>query len=349
MKTVKVGVIGFGYWGPNLARNFFDLPSAELVAIADLKEDRLQRARSFYPEVRTTTNYMDLFNMDLDAVVVSVPPALHYPIAKHCLENGLHVLIEKPMTQSSEHAEELIRKAESKELVLMVGHTFVYNSAVVALKKFIDSGELGDIYYIDTARLNLGLFQRDSNVLWDLAPHDISILLFLLGQDPVSISAYGAPCVIDNIFDVAYLNLIFPNQVPAHIHVSWLDPCKVRRITVVGSKKMIVFNDVENEQKLKIYDKGVDAPEYTDGFGEFHWNYRSGDILIPKIRVSEPLRQECHHFLDSIINKTRPESDGHNGLRVVKIIEAAENSLRNQSSKEIFAWDTLNMPALRQM
>lgn len=349
MKTIKVGVIGYGYWGPNLARNFFDLPSAELVAIADLKEERLQRARSFYPEVRTTTDYNDLFSMGLDAAIISVPPVLHYPIAKKCLENGLHVLIEKPMTQSSEHAEELIRLATAKGLVLMVGHTFVYNSAVVALKKFIDSGELGDIYYIDTARLNLGLFQRNSNVLWDLAPHDISILLYLLGQDPISISAYGTPCVFDNIFDVAYLNLIFPNQIPAHIHVSWLDPCKVRRITVVGSKKMIVFNDMENEQKLKIYDKGVDAPEYTDSYGEFHCNYRSGDIIIPNIRIAEPLRHECQHFIDSIINKTRPDSDGYDGLRVVKIIEAAENSVRNHSTKEIFAWETLNMPALRQM
>lgn len=349
MKTIKVGVIGYGYWGPNLTRNFFDLPSAELVAVADLKEERLQRAISFYPDIRTTANYNDLFNMDLDAVVVSVPPVYHYPIAKQCLENGLHVLIEKPMTQDSRQAEELIRLAEAKGLTLMVGHTFVYNSAVVALKKYIQSGELGDIHYIDTARLNLGLFQRDSNVLWDLAPHDISILLYLLDQSPVSVSAFGADCVFESSFDVAYLNLIFPNQIPAHVHVSWLDPCKVRRITVVGSKKMIVFNDMENENKLKIYDKGVDAPEYTDSFGEFQCNYRSGDIIIPKIRITEPLRQECQHFVDSIINKTQPYSDGYNGMQVVKIIEAAENSLRNHSSKETFAWELLNMPALRQM
>ncbi|MBV6392046.1 MAG: scyllo-inositol 2-dehydrogenase (NADP(+)) IolW [Anaerolineales bacterium] len=349
MNTVKVGIIGYGYWGPNLARNFFDLPSAELVAIADLREDRLSRARSFFPEVRTTTDYNELFAMDLDAVVVSVPPGLHYPVAKKCLQNGLHVLIEKPMTQNSEQAEELIQLAEARNLTLMVGHTFMYNSAVIALKKFIDSGELGDIYYVDAARLNLGLFQRESNVLWDLAPHDVSILLYLLGQDPVSVSAYGTSCVFDTIFDVAYVNLMFPNQIPAHIHVSWLDPCKVRRITVVGSKKMIVFNDMENEQKLKIYDKGVDAPEYTDGYGEFHCNYRSGDILIPNVRMTEPLRQECQHFLDSVSDKTRPDSDGYNGLRVVRIIEAAEYSLKNSSSKETFAWEPLNMPALRQM
>ncbi len=345
MKTIRVGVIGYGYWGPNLARNFFDLPSVELVAIADAKDDRLFRARSLYPDVRITQDYTDFFNMQLDAVVVAVPPVLHYPIAKKCLEQGLHVLVEKPMTQSSHHAEELIQLAESKNLVLMVGHTFTYNSAVVALKKYIESGELGEIYYIDTARLNLGLFQRDSNVLWDLAPHDISILLYLLDQKPISVTAQGIPCVFENMFDVAYVNLIFPNQIPAYIHVSWLDPCKVRRITVVGSKKMIVFNDLENEQKLKIYDKGVDAPEYTDSYGEFHCNYRSGDIIIPNIRVVEPLRQECQHFVDSILNSTQPDSNGQSGLNVVKILEAAEYSLKNNSSKEVITWETVNLSA----
>ncbi len=345
MKTIRVGVIGYGYWGPNLARNFFDLPSVELVAIADAKDDRLFRARSLYPDVRITQDYTDFFSLQLDAVVVAVPPVLHYPIAKKCLEQGLHVLVEKPMTQSSHHAEELIQLAESKNLVLMVGHTFTYNSAVVALKKYIESGELGEIYYIDTARLNLGLFQRDSNVLWDLAPHDISILLYLLDQKPISVTAQGIPCVFENMFDVAYMNLIFPNQIPAYIHVSWLDPCKVRRITVVGSKKMIVFNDLENEQKLKIYDKGVDAPEYTDSYGEFHCNYRSGDIIIPNIRVVEPLRQECQHFVDSILNSTQPYSNGQSGLNVVKILEAAEYSLKNNSSKEVITWESVNLPA----
>lgn len=345
MKTIKVGVIGYGYWGPNLARNFFDLPSVELIAIADLKDERLQRAKSLYPEVHMTTEYTDLFNMGLDAIVVSVPPVFHYQIAKDCLEHGLHVLVEKPITQNSRHAEELIQLAEARDLILMVGHTFIYNSAVVALKKYIESGELGEIYYIDTARLNLGLFQRESNVLWDLAPHDISILLYLMDQNPASVSAQGVACVFENVYDVAYLNLIFPNQVPAHIHVSWLDPCKVRRITVVGSKKMIVFNDMENEQKIKIYDKGVDAPEYTDSYGEFHCNYRSGDIIIPNIRVAEPLRQECQHFVESILNKTQPHSNGYSGLNVVKILETAEYSIRNNSSKEVISWEPLNLPA----
>ncbi len=338
MKTLKVGIIGYGYWGPNLTRNFFELPSSELMAIADIKEDRLQRAHSLYPDVFTTKNYTDFFQMDLDAVVISVPPALHFPIAKDCLEHGLHVLVEKPMTLNSQHAKELIELSDDKGLILMVGHTFEYNSAVVALKKYIESGELGEIYYLDAARLNLGLFQRDSNVLWDLAPHDISILLYLLGQTPISVSAQGMPCVFDGIFDVAYMNLIFPDRIPAYIHVSWLDPCKVRRVTVVGSKKMIVYNDMENEQKLKIYDKGVESPTYTNGFGEFQCNYRSGDIIIPNIRISEPLRQECQHFLDSISNNTKPCSSGVEGLNVVKILEAAEHSIKNGSTQEVIAW-----------
>lgn len=349
MNRLRVGVIGFGYWGPNLARNFFDLPAADLVAISDLKQERLQRARSLYPAVTLTDDYTQLFNMGLDAVVVSTPPALHYQIARDCLEHGLNVLVEKPITLNSQHAQELIDLAEARGLILMVGHTFEYNSAVRALKEYIDSGELGEIYYIDTARLNLGLFQRDSNVLWDLAPHDISILLYLLGQIPETVSARGMPCVFEEIFDVAYVNLMFPNGIPAHIHVSWLDPCKVRRVTVVGSKKMIVYNDLENEQKLKIYDKGVDAPEYTNGFGEFQCNYRSGDIVIPNIRFVEPLRQECQHFLDSIITQTQPWSSGREGLKVVKVLEAIESSMRNGSQQERILWEPRNTPALHQM
>jgi predicted dehydrogenase len=232
----------------------------------------------------------------------------------------------------------LVQLAEAKNLTLMVGHTFKYNSAVHALKRYLDSGELGDIYYIDTARLNLGLFQRDSNVLWDLAPHDISILLYLLGANPISISAHGMPCVSNDIYDVAYLNLIFPNQLHASVHVSWLDPCKVRRVTVVGSKKMIVYNDIETEQKLKIYDKGVDAPAYTNGFEEFQYSYRSGDIIIPKIHFTEPLRQQCQHFIESIIKQSKPVSSGEDGLNVVKIIEAAERSMKNGSTREVIQW-----------
>ena len=345
MNTTRVGIIGYGYWGPNLARNFNDIPASELVAIVDIKEDRRNRAHTLYPEAVITADYTDIFDLNLDAVVVSTPPILHHSIAKECLERGLHVLVEKPMTLNSRDAEELVELADNRGLTLMVGHTFEYNSAVHALKKYIDSGELGDIYYIDTARLNLGLFQRDSNVLWDLAPHDISILLYLLGKRPVSVSAQGISCVFPDISDVAYINLNFPNRVAANIHVSWLDPCKVRRVTVVGSKKMIVYNDIENEQKIKIYDKGVDAPTYTNGYGEFQCNYRSGDITIPKIKFSEPLREECQHFLDCIRDGTQPSSSGHDGLSVVRIIEAAQHSMQNGSAQEMIPWQPLNLLA----
>ena len=378
MDMLKVGIIGYGYWGPNLTRNFAELPASEVIAIADMKDEQLKRAQAKYPNVILTRDYRDFFNLDLDAVVVSTPPATHYPIAKECLEHGLNVLVEKPMTLNSQQAEQLVELADARELVLMVGHTFEYNSAVHALKSYIDSGELGDIYYIDAARLNLGLFQRDSNVLWDLAPHDISILLFLLGQNPVSISAHGGSCVFDGTYDVAYMNLIFPNNVSAYIHVSWLDPCKVRRITVVGSKKMAVLNDVENEQKIKIYDKGVDSPAYTNNFGEFQCNYRSGDILIPKIRFVEPLRQECQVFIERCQIRQREVgslalskahtaagsesgysqqnclidpnckvcfgdhngsySCGRDGLRVIKILEAAQHSMNNGSTQEVIQW-----------
>ena len=372
MDTIKVGVIGYGYWGPNLARNFYELPAADLIAVADLKEERRKQAASKFPQLVTTEYYRELFDLGLDAIVVSTPPATHHQVARECLEHGLHVLVEKPLTLNSRDAEDLIQLADSRSLTLMVGHTFEYNSAVLALKALIDSGELGRIYYIDAARLNLGLFQRDSNVLWDLAPHDISTLLYLVGRDPISVSARGWSCISEGIYDVAYVNLVFPDDLPGFIHVSWLDPCKVRRITVVGSKKMAVLNDVENEQKIKIYDKGVDPPSYTNGFAEFQWSYRSGDILIPKLRLTEPLRQECQVFIDRCLVRQRrddvheaaevssggsfqscpidtlcticsgntkgPYSCGRDGLRVVRILEAAQHSMTNGQLPEVIKW-----------
>lgn len=337
MTAIRIGTIGYGYWGPNLARNFYELPGSDLVAIIDRKEDQLERARSKYPEVVLKKNYKELFDMGLDAIVISTPPKTHFQIAKDCLLNGLHVLVEKPMVLNSCDAEELIELANVKGLTLMVGHIFEYNSAVLEMKKYIDRKELGDVFYIDTARLNLGLFQRDSNVLWDLAPHDISTLLYLLEQVPDSVSAHGMACVTEGVHDLAYLNLVFPNNLMAFIHVSWLDPSKVRRITVVGSKKMAVYNDLGAEGKIKIYDKGVD-PDYTDTFGEFQYAYRTGDITIPSFRFVEPLREECQHFLDCIVNKTEPRSSGPDGLRVIKILEAAERSMRNGSTREVIQW-----------
>ena len=339
MDRIRVGVIGCGYWGPNLIRNFVEIPQSEVVIVSDLREERLSHIKASYPQIEVTKDYQELFDRDLDAVVIATPPATHYQLAKECLQHDLHVLVEKPITTKSEHAEELIQIAKTNGLVLMVGHTFEYNAAVHTLKSLVDSGELGQIYYLDAARLNLGLFQREMNVMWDLAPHDISIMLYIMGHPPLSVSAHGMPFVFEGIQDVVYMNLVFPDNILAHIHVSWLDPCKVRRITIVGSKKMVVYNDILNLEKIKIYDKGVDPPPYTDNFGEFNCSYRYGDILIPNVRFIEPLRQECQHFLECIKNHTEPISSGQDGLDVIKVLEAAQLSLsRNGVHQEVIAW-----------
>lgn len=338
MNKTRIGVIGCGYWGPNLIRNFNEIPASEVAAVADLREERLKTVQSANHGVVTTKDYQDLFQMNLDAVVIATPPATHYALAREVLEHDLHVLIEKPMTTSVRDAEDLVNLASKKGLVVMVGHTFTFNNAVFALKRLIDSGEIGKIFYIDTARLNLGLFQRELNVLWDLAPHDLSILTYLLETNPISIEVYGMDCVFKGIHDVVYMNLVFPDNILAHVHVSWLDPCKVRRMTVVGSKKMVVYNDIEASEKIKIYDKGVETPEYTKTFGDFQCSYRYGDVLIPNIKLVEPLRQECAQFLDCINNHSKSTASGEEGVKVVRILEAAQSALINDHHYEAIQW-----------
>jgi len=335
MERLRIGAIGAGYWGPNLIRNFVELPTTDLIAVADLKTERLDHLKRLYPSIQTTQNYTDLFQMNLDAVVIATPPATHYQVAKECLEHGLHILVEKPLTLTSADAQALITLAQERNLKLMVGHTFEYNSAVQTLKHLIDSGQIGDIYYIDAVRTNLGLYQSSANVMWDLAPHDISIILYLLGETPTTVNANGANYIWQKTCDVAYICLGFANGVQAHIRNSWLDPQKVRRLTVVGSKKMVVYDDVETLEKIKIYDKGVDAPPYTDTFGEFQLSYRYGDIVTPHISTKEPLRAECEEFAHCILTDKRPQTDGENGLRVVKILEAAKKSLENHGNQTL--------------
>jgi len=339
MQPVRVGVIGCGYWGPNLIRNFVEMPEAQLVAVADLRSDRLAHIVACYPGVQVTDNFRDFFSMSLDAVVVATPPPTHFRIARECLEQGLSVLTEKPLTLDSRDAMELIEIADSRNLTLMVGHTFLYNAAVRVLKELIDSGELGQIHYIDAVRVSLGLFQPKVNVIWDLAPHDISILLYLLDSNPVLISAQGTECIFKGKPDIAYLNLNFADSTLAHVRISWLDPCKVRRITVVGSEKMVVYDDLENLEKIKIYDKGVEALPYTDTYADFHCGYRYGNVVSPNIRFQEPLRVECQHFVECIVNNTRPRSCGQNGLKVVQVLEAAERSLYYGGVPQAISWD----------
>jgi predicted dehydrogenase len=338
MPKLKIGAIGYGYWGPNLIRNFVELPHTEVYAVADLDQARLHHVQSRYPHIHCfTTDYRELFGLGLDAVVVATPPHTHHRIVRDCLQNGLHVLVEKPLTLSSEDALDLIQVAEAQDQILMVGHTFEYNPAVQTLKQMISSGELGDIQYIDAVRVSLGLFNAHLNVIWDLAPHDISILLYLLGMTPESVAAQGTSCLQNGVEDVAYVTLRFPNNILAHMRLSWLDPSKIRRITVVGSKKMVIYDDVENQEKIKVYDKRVTAIRHTDTFGEFNFAYHYGDIVSPYIRFEEPLRLECRHFADCIVEGKRPLTDGYDGLRVVQVVEAAQTSLRNGGGLYPFA------------
>lgn len=335
MEPIRLGVIGCGYWGPNLIRNFADLPGSNVVAVADLQEDRLSHIRSRYPGIETTNDYRSLFSMGLDAAVVTTPPATHFRIARECLRHDLAVLVEKPLALNSQDAEDLIGLAKDRNRCLMVDHTFEYNPAVHVLRDLIQSGELGEVHYIDSVRANLGLFQHDLNVVWDLAPHDLSVILNLLGDEPTSVAAAGGSYVLAGIHDIAYLHLEFPGGVVAHVHVSWLDPCKTRRMTVVGSRKMAVYDDVDPVEKIRIYDKGVDVPPHTETYEEFRLSYRSGDVVIPRVDLTEPLRLACQDFIRSIATGVEPKSGGKSGLRVIKILEAASRSLENGGDGEL--------------
>jgi predicted dehydrogenase len=331
--SITVGVVGFGYWGPKLVRNFNELTGARLSWVVDKDLERLNRVSGDYPNVSVTPDFDELLRSDVNAVVIATPIRTHYTLAKAALLAGKHVLVEKPLTTSAIEALELTDLANDRGLTLMVGHTFEYNAAIRALRDIVVSGELGDIYYVDSARLNLGLFQPDINVLWDLAPHDLSILLYVLGRDPIEVSARGTSNVRPGIHDVAYVEVRLTGNVLAHLHLSWLDPCKVRRVTIVGSKKMVVCNDISESEKIRIYDKGVVRPYETDQFQEFHLQYRYGGISIPHVPMLEPLRVQCEHFVECIRTGATPQSDGRSGAKVVSILEQADYSLQNGGAR----------------
>jgi predicted dehydrogenase len=331
MDRIRIGLIGFGYWGPNLARNFHQLPEAWLLACADADPGRLNEASRLYSFQQTATDYRELLdNPTLDGIVVATPARSHYQITRAALERGKHVLVEKPLAMTSAEAQELAACARAHDRVLMVGHTFQYNPAVWKIKELLTSRAIGDLYYIYSNRVNLGRVQLDINALWSIAPHDISILLYLLDSLPLTVSARGATFVSEKIEDVVFVLLTFPRNVIAHIHASWLDPSKTRQMTLVGSEKMIVYDDVDPEAKLKIYDKGV----YKRGaaFGEFQLKVHSGDIHIPRIDMTEPLRNECLHFIECIRDHKQPQTDAENGLRVVRVLEAAQHSLEQSGA-----------------
>ena len=327
---IKIGVIGCGYWGPNLIRNFIHTPGCSMEICCDRDQDRLDRIKNLYPGVNTSTDHTELLESDLDAVAIATPVWTHYPLAKAFLEAGKHVMVEKPLTNSSVDCYDLIRTAEKNNLQLMVGHTFEYTAAVNKIKEIIDSGEIGDVLYINSSRVNLGLIQKDINVIWDLAPHDISIITYVLGQEPITVNAQARSHFNTGIEEVAMTTLNFANDTMAFIRNSWIDPNKIRSMIFVGTKKMLVYDDISPNEKIKIYDKGVEKPSYYDTFGEFQFSYRYGDIHIPHVKEHEALRKECAHFVESIEEGTTPRSDGISGLRVIRTIEAANESLKNQ-------------------
>jgi predicted dehydrogenase len=329
-----VAVVGLGYWGPNWVRNFYQLQLADRVVACDLDRTRCERIRSLYPAAETGLRFEDvLADPDIEGVVVATPVSSHYPMARRVLDAGKSVLVEKPLAMSPAEAADLMRLARRRGGVLMAGHTFEYSAPVLKIHEVISAGELGEVFYVSSIRANLGLFQHDVNVVWDLATHDVSIILMIMDRMPETVSCQGQSHYGNGVEDVALLGLHFPDRMIAFVHVSWLDPNKIRRTTIVGSRKMLVYDDTAPQEKIRIYDKGVDVQRYYDTFGDFQFSYRYGDIQIPRIEEGEPLRAECEHFADCIRNGTLPRTDGLSGARVVSVLHAANLSLQNGGRK----------------
>jgi predicted dehydrogenase len=329
---VTLAVVGVGGWGKNLARNYYEIPDCDLKYVCDLDEAKLHRLTRQLPGTTPTTDFnLVLRDPEVQAVVIATPAPKHYPLCKLALEHGKDVYVEKPFVLETAHAEELIALAKRKERILMVGHLLEYHPVVNRLRELIASNELGDIYYIYTQRVNLGTVRPDENALWNFAPHDVSSILYLLNKEPTDVSARGQCYLQRGIEDVVFMTLNFGNKSMAHVHVSWLDPHKVRKIIIVGSKKMAVFDDIEGTEKLRIYDKGAAQGADYNTFAEYV-TLRFGDITIPYVKVGEPLRLECQHFLDCVNTRRTPKSDGYDGLRVIKVLDAAQRSLRENGA-----------------
>jgi predicted dehydrogenase len=324
----NIAIAGCGYWGPNLIRNYNNLSDCNVIKVCDKDENRLSHIKNLYSGIETTTDFDSIISdKTINAIAIATPVYFHYEMAKKSLEAGKHTFIEKPMASSVAECEELVAIAKKKKLILMVGHTFIYSTPVRKIKELIDSGELGRIQYVSSRRLNLGLFQKDINVAWDLAPHDISIILYIMNEVPISVNCQGKAHVNSNIEDVTNMTLNFKGKGLATIQSSWLDPNKIREFTIVGDKKMLVYDDLEPIEKIKIYDKRVEAPPYYDTFAEFQYSYYYGDMHCPYLKLVEPLKVECQHFLDCINTGEEPLSSGTDGLQVVQILEASSRSL----------------------
>ena len=324
---INVGVVGYGYWGPNVARNFHNPGVSEVTVITDKRKDCLQRAQLAHPQAKVTTDSREVLESpDIDAVAVVTPVWTHYELAKAALENGKHVFVEKPFTATVAQAEELIELAARKNLQIMVDHTFLFTGAVMKIRQLVDEGILGNLFYYDSMRVNLGLFQHDINVIWDLAPHDLSIMDYVIQKAPEAMVATGEKH-LNNHVDVAFLTIYFPDNVVAHINVNWLSPVKVRTTLIGGEKKMVVWNDLEADEKIKIYDKGVSVKN-GEGMYNLLVSYRSGDMWAPRVQQTEALKAEISHFMECIASGRPALNDGHAGLRVVRLLEAAEQSLK---------------------
>jgi len=336
-EMINIGIIGLGYWGPNYVRIFNELEQSKISYCCDIDGAKTDQVKRTNPFIETSKDYKDLLlASDVDAIVVSTPASTHYKIVKDCLSAGKDVLVEKPIALSTKDAEELVNIAKKNKRILMVGHTFVYNPVVQKLKEYIYNGDLGDIYYLYFSRTGLGPIRRDVNAMWDLAPHDISMLLYLLEDMPTEVSAKGQSYLQEGVEDVVFMTLRFPENIMASIHVSWLDPYKVRRATVVGSKRMAVFDDVNKLETLKIFDKGIDKyseKSYAD-YGEFQLSIRDGDVHIPKIEMREPLKNQCKHFLECVRERKEPLTNGEEGLNVVRILEDAQKTLNKRRNKQ---------------
>jgi predicted dehydrogenase len=324
---INIGVIGYGYWGPNIVRNFSSIEGAEVRSICDMSSQSLDRARKIHPSIPTTQDCREVLNAtNIDAVAVITPVSTHFELAKRALENGKHVFVEKPFTATVAQAEELIELAEKKRLTIMVDHTFIFTGAVRKIKRLIEEKALGDLYYYDSSRVNLGLFQSDVNVIWDLAPHDFSVMDFLIDEKPSAVSACGKAHV-NCLEDTAYITVHFDNNMIAHFNVNWLSPVKIRTTLIGGEKKMLVWNDLEADEKIRIYDKGVTVTNRQSSY-DLRVSYRSGDMHAPKVDQVEALRHETEYFLTCLSTGERPENDGHAGLRVVRLLDACNQSMK---------------------
>lgn len=328
---INIGVIGYGYWGPNLVRNIFEVPDTQVIAVSDMNKDRLAVVSSRYPSIEVTTDHMRLLeNPAIDAIAIATPVSSHYNLALQALRAGKHVMVEKPMTSTSDQAMHLIDEAARRKLTLLVDHTFVYTGAVRKIKEIVSSGKLGDILYYDSTRINLGLFQRDVDVIWDLAVHDLAIMEYILPSTPIAVAATGVSHVFGGTENLAYITMFFEENIIAHVNVNWLSPVKVRRTLVGGSKQMIVYDDMEPSEKVKVYDKGITVNGSQDSLYKALVSYRSGDMFAPQLDVAEALKVEIQHFADCIKTGDMPLTGGEEGLRVVRILESASKSMKQR-------------------